>query len=58
MMAKSAKKAPEDKRVTVSIRNVSQTRWKTVQALADKQGLKMKFVLDQMFDDWIKANER
>jgi TRAP-type C4-dicarboxylate transport system substrate-binding protein len=56
MSGKNTKKPPEDRRVTVSMRNMSQWRWKAIQKLADERGLKLRAVLDQMIDDWMEKN--
>jgi hypothetical protein len=46
----------DDTRVTVSIRNVSQARWKAVQEIAERQDRKLKGILDEMMNDFLKKH--
>lgn len=43
-----------DARATISVRGVSVARWKAVQEKAERKGLKLKYALDEIFDDWLK----
>ena len=54
---KNSQKLTETKRVTISIRNVDQEQWRTVQDLASRRGVKTWLAFEQMCTDWIKKNE-
>jgi hypothetical protein len=56
MTRKEPKNSSGDRRVTISVRNVSEKKWKMLQKLADERGLKLRYVLDEIFDEWIKRN--
>ena len=58
-MKKKVKRVPDpatedqDKRVTVSARNVSKKKWEAIRKAAESQGRLFKAVMDEMMDDWL-----
>jgi predicted DNA-binding ribbon-helix-helix protein len=50
------KKAEEDRRLTISVRNIKETTWKTLRDIADQRGRKIGPLLSQILDDWARKN--
>jgi hypothetical protein len=51
------KQIKPEERGTIMVRGVPLKKWKIVRELAESRGLKLKYAIDEMFDDWIGKHE-
>lgn len=56
MTAQNTKKPATDRRMTISVRNISETTWRTLREVADERGRKIGPLLNEIFDDWARKN--